>query len=251
MIRRLLIILLLFVGSIAVAEVGFQNEEAMKKGNGLYTEGKYSAAIEEYSHILANGYHSPELYYNLGNASFREGRLGLAILNYIRARRLDPRDDDIRTNLEFARRFVVDKIEVTEETIIFEYINNFFDYFSLNEITVVTLMLFVILSATILFGLIYKLVDIPIPLVGIMIVFFIASVAVTSIKVDRDILTRNGVILAQTTEIKNGPGEGFDSQVTVHAGLNFKIEREEAGYYLVSFENRLKGWIEKTAVGEI
>ncbi len=251
MLRRLVLICLLLIATVAVADVQQENDDLLKNGNGLYTEGKYQEAIDQYSKILANGQHSSELYYNLGNASFREGRLGLAIINYIRASRLDPRDDDIRTNLEFARQFVVDKIEITEETIIFEYINNFFGYFSLDEVTSVTLVLFVLLAILVILGVIYRRFEIPMPLITVVIVLLVISTAITTIKIDRDILTRNGVILALSTEIKNGPGAGFDLQVTVHAGLNFKIEREEAGYYLVSFENRLKGWVDKSAVGEI
>ena len=49
-----------------------------------------------------SGLESGELHYNLGNAWFRLGELGPAILHYERARRSMPRDDDLAANLALA-----------------------------------------------------------------------------------------------------------------------------------------------------
>ncbi|MBO6238925.1 MAG: tetratricopeptide repeat protein, partial [Bacteroidales bacterium] len=58
---------------------------------------------------------SPELYYNLGNACFKQDDIAHAILNYERALKLDPSYSDARYNLEFAQGFVQDKIEAVPE----------------------------------------------------------------------------------------------------------------------------------------
>jgi tetratricopeptide (TPR) repeat protein len=222
-----------------------------EEGNRLYSEGDYNRAIVEYQKILAAGYHSAGIYYNLGNAFFRDGQLGLAIVNYIRARRLDPRNDDIRANLEYARQFTIDRIEVTEEAILLDHINSFFDSFSLSEITWLSLALYILTACAVLGGFVYKWFPVPTPAFVTLTVIFVAAAIITGVKVDRDVLTRNGVVLAQQTGVKNGPGNDFNTQFTAHAGLMFKIEREESGFFLVNFENRLKGWIEHSGVGEI
>ncbi len=220
-------------------------------GNKFYIEGDYTKAIAEYEKILGAGYHSAELYYNLGNACFREGKLGLAVANYIRAKRLAPRDEDIRVNLEFARRFAIDKIEVTEETILLDYINRFFDSFSLDEITTLAIMLYILTAAVILVRFIYRWMYVYTPVAVILLALFFFSAIFTGVKLERDALTRSGVVLDQQAEVKNGPGDDFSNQFTAHAGLMFRIEREESGYFLVNFENRLKGWIPKKAIAEI
>jgi hypothetical protein len=46
------------------------------------------------------------VYFNLGNAWFKAGQTGRAILAYRRAESLSPRDPDIRANLQFARNQV-------------------------------------------------------------------------------------------------------------------------------------------------
>ncbi len=222
-----------------------------EQGNQHYIDGEYDKAITEYEKIVAAGYQSPELYYNLGNAYFRQGQLGQAIMNYIRARRLAPRDDDIRANLQFARQYTIDKIEVTQQTILLDYINDFFDSFSLSEITWVAAILYVITVMIVLVRYVYRRFRIPTPVFVVVLGLFLVAAIFTAVKLDRDVLTRKGVVLAQQAEVRSGPGQDFSTKFTAHAGLTFNIEREESGYYWVNFENRLKGWIPKSVAAEI
>ena len=83
--------------------------------NAAYNEGNYSKAVELYEAILADGEHSAKLYYNLGNAYYKQEKLGKAILNYTRALRLAPADEDIRHNLEYATEATKDNIEEIPE----------------------------------------------------------------------------------------------------------------------------------------
>ena len=80
-----------------------------------YTDGDWAGAAGAWSAIRELGVESPELYYNLGNAFFKQDDLAHAILNYERALKLDPSYSDARFNLEFAQGFVQDKIEAVPE----------------------------------------------------------------------------------------------------------------------------------------
>ena len=72
----------------------------MAKANERYERGGYAEATQQYEALIDRGYSDAALYFNLGNAYLESGDLGRAILNYLRARRLSPRDTDIRDNLE-------------------------------------------------------------------------------------------------------------------------------------------------------
>jgi tetratricopeptide (TPR) repeat protein len=74
------------------------------EANALYKAGRYQEAATRYQALVTAGFESGALHYNLGNAFFRAGELGRAILSYERARRLLPRDPDVRANLRFAHR---------------------------------------------------------------------------------------------------------------------------------------------------
>lgn len=73
------------------------------QANRLYAQGNYTDAIQAYEQLLASGLESAPLYFNLGNAYFKTGDTGKAILQYERARRLAPGDTDIMANLVYAR----------------------------------------------------------------------------------------------------------------------------------------------------
>ncbi|MGD8868497.1 MAG: tetratricopeptide repeat protein [Gemmatimonadales bacterium] len=104
---RVLVILLLAMSSLAEAR---PQERFFEDGNRLYQQGDYQAALDNYQRIIDSGLESAALHYNIGNAYFKLGQLGEAILHYERARRLAPGDADVRANLELARSLTVDEV---------------------------------------------------------------------------------------------------------------------------------------------
>ncbi|GIW45900.1 MAG: hypothetical protein KatS3mg077_3182 [Candidatus Binatia bacterium] len=95
--------LALLLPPLAGAARGATPDELFYRGNSAYADRDYAAAIAAYEGAIAQGVASANLFFNLGNAYFKAGHLGKAILNYERARWLAPRDADVLANLEFAR----------------------------------------------------------------------------------------------------------------------------------------------------
>lgn len=88
------------------------------QANTYYAEGNYAEAAAQYEQIIAST--SDEMssdyavvYYNLGNAYFKQGELAQSILAYERALRLQPSLKDAKHNLQFAQSRIVDNIEDT------------------------------------------------------------------------------------------------------------------------------------------
>ena len=74
-----------------------------------YAREDYKLSVQLYEQILRRG-EDAAVYYNLGNAYYREKNYPHAILNYERALLLAPGDADIRFNLDMARYKTIDKI---------------------------------------------------------------------------------------------------------------------------------------------
>jgi tetratricopeptide (TPR) repeat protein len=96
------------VGLVVAAASAAENEPAGPQttfyhANALYKDGRYADAVREYEGLLQSGLESGPLYFNLGNAYFKAGEYGRAILNYERAARLIPRDPDLLANLSYAQ----------------------------------------------------------------------------------------------------------------------------------------------------
>ncbi|MCM8534859.1 MAG: tetratricopeptide repeat protein [Lentisphaeraceae bacterium] len=80
----------------------------------------YKEAILNYQFLIdEQGYSSPELFTNTGNAYFFSGDLGLAIVNYQKALRLEPGNSDVLHNLKFVRAQVIDELpeSMTEKVV--------------------------------------------------------------------------------------------------------------------------------------
>jgi tetratricopeptide (TPR) repeat protein len=74
--------------------------------NEAYLNGKYEEAKVDYLQLADMHEYSADLFYNLGNAWFKLGDQGRAILNYERALVLNPRLDEAKSNLRTALRIV-------------------------------------------------------------------------------------------------------------------------------------------------
>ena len=90
----------------------------------------YEQAAELYQQVIDAGLVAPELYYNLGNAYFKQHNIPMAILNYERALQLDPGNEDIKYNLELARTYVSDKIETLPRFFLVEWYHWFLERMS-------------------------------------------------------------------------------------------------------------------------
>ena len=78
------------------------DRHAFDLGRGNYEAGDYAAAAKAFQDH-ATGEVSPGLLHNLGNAEFKLGHLGPAILAWERARALDPAYRNTKANLRYAR----------------------------------------------------------------------------------------------------------------------------------------------------
>ncbi|MFO0999425.1 MAG: tetratricopeptide repeat protein [Planctomycetaceae bacterium] len=82
------------------------HERAFVKALELFDQAKspddYRASARELESIVADGIRNGAVYYNLGNAWFRAGEFGRAVLNYRKARPYRPRDPYLEANLQQA-----------------------------------------------------------------------------------------------------------------------------------------------------
>jgi tetratricopeptide (TPR) repeat protein len=86
-----------------VTSVSAQENDAWTKGNHEYAAGHFREAADLYENLVRSGQTSAAVFYNLGNARFRSGDLGQAILNYERALALKPQHPEAAANLQLAR----------------------------------------------------------------------------------------------------------------------------------------------------
>jgi tetratricopeptide (TPR) repeat protein len=92
-----------FAVSVAVSPVFAQSDAEFAKANLEYAQGNFKEAVSGYETLVRSGQWSANIFYNLGNAYFRAGDFGRAILNYERALALEPHHPEATANLQIAR----------------------------------------------------------------------------------------------------------------------------------------------------
>ncbi len=91
-------------------DLGISAEDRWVKAYRAFDAGDYDESIELYLGLQESGVETGHLYYNLGNAYLRTGKVGPAIAAYNRAQALLPRDRDVAANLGYARAQAKDDV---------------------------------------------------------------------------------------------------------------------------------------------
>ena len=94
--------------SLAVSFAAFAQQELTQQADSAYMRDDFKGALSAYTDLQQKYGTSSWLYYNIGNCQYRLGHPALAIVNYERALRMDPFNDDARTNLEFVNTKITD-----------------------------------------------------------------------------------------------------------------------------------------------
>lgn len=117
------------------------------QGNTAFQQKQFKKATQMYERALRDG-ESSLLRYNLGNAYYRLGDRAHAVLNYERALKLDPGNDDARFNLKFVNE--KSKINETSGTNYFTtLISGWVGHLSSNTWAMISLAMFVLMLAAI------------------------------------------------------------------------------------------------------
>ncbi len=77
-----------------------------QSANNEFWNGDYEKALKEYKQLVNLGVEDAALFYNLGTAYARLGKLGTAVLYYEKALRIDPSQNDARHNIAIIREFI-------------------------------------------------------------------------------------------------------------------------------------------------
>src|SRR6266542_1026623 len=80
-----------------------QTDANFTKANQEYAQGHFAEAISGYEALVRSGQWRANVFYDLGNAYFRTGDFGRAILNYERALALERHHPEATANLQIAR----------------------------------------------------------------------------------------------------------------------------------------------------
>ena len=133
-----LIITLLF----SLISLASENQLVIAKANKAYSDGLYANAVDLYKKVIASGYESWDLYYNLGNSFYKVNDYASAILYYEKAKKLNPGNEDIDFNLKVTSNRITDKIEPLPELFYKRWFRNLVELLPVDQWAWVVIMTF-------------------------------------------------------------------------------------------------------------
>jgi tetratricopeptide (TPR) repeat protein len=218
----------------------------LEQGNQFYQKQQYDKAIQSYSKVLNEGYESAELYYNIGNSYYREGNLGYAILNYERALKLSPGDEDIQHNLALANTKTIDRINTLPEFFLFQWWESFLAILTFSGWIYLSYVFYLLLLLLIIFYFYTRRPDYQrlAFFSGIAVLFLLAvSVSISVIKYNREFNIKNGIVIEQSATAKLSPDPDSNDAFVIHEGLKVKIEDKVENYYRIRLQDGKQGWL--------
>lgn len=234
---------------------GFAQVETLKlKADEAYVAGALDTAINNYESIIAQEYVSAEVYFNLGNAYFRTGNIPNTILNYERALKLAPSDEDIQFNLRLAKLRTVDKIEALPELWFITKMRSFYQIMHVDSwgwamILFSLLMvgcIVVYFSASnsfikkngffgaILFG------------TGLLLSFYMSEMAYTRLTADN-----RSVVMQPSLTVKSSPDKSGNDLFVVHEGLVVTEEDATGEWRRIKLPDGNTGWVPAASLEKI
>ncbi len=237
----------------AVARVGAAPvDHWFDQGNRFYQQEQYDSAETYYRKAVDAGVVNAALYYNLGNACFRQARTGEAILFYERARLLAPTDPDIEHNLRFARANIVDRIPEPERGFLEVVLRAFHVSMTLRtQLWVCTALLLAIAVIIALALFVSRNLRLWLTYLVVLTLFAFAAVGVSvALKIHTAERVVRAVVLEPAADAYNAP-QGDKVLFVAHEGTTVHIRQTMGDWCLVSLPNGVSGWVMHAILGEI
>lgn len=198
------------------------SEQALwEQANAAYNSGDYAQAQSLYEAIAAMGLQSAPLYYNMANAYFKQDDVAHAILYYHRALRLEPADEDIRHNLEYAEQSTKDIIDEIPEFFLFAWMRSLRDVMGGNAWTLLSLLLLVVTLATAIVYLLAQRLSVRKMGFYVMAVCGVLFVVTTAFAMSARGVVKNhseAVIMSSSVSIKSSPDRSSTELFVLHEG---------------------------------
>ncbi len=227
-----------------------QAEALFQQGVAAYDSADYPAAVEAFNSLIDQGWKSWQVYYNLGNAYYRQEELAQAILSYERAHRLNPTRKEIKDNLALARSKTVDRIEVVPRFFLVEWTRSVASLLSprgWRTVLLIGWLLFCAVAALFLVSTDYrnrKWCFISGFVLLVLMIFFTVNATISA----RDVSNKKGaVITASMVVVKSAPEAGSVDKFVLHEGTKVLVTDQQDQWWQIEIDDGKSGWIAEGA----
>lgn len=228
--------------------------DLLQKAETAYDAKKYKEAIASYEQLINDGFKSYELYFNLGNAYYKNNELGKAIYYYELARKAEPNDEDVRINLGIASAKTIDKIDAKENFFISAVKTNLLSsfstktwaWFSILSLMIACVLFFVFVNSS---RLLLKRVSFLVAC--LLTISFVITYSLGYSALQSKSTNKFGIILSREVRVMNEPTVSASTKFNLHEGTKIRVVKTNGDWVLIKLDNGNEGWLKVSEVGII
>lgn len=225
-----------------------------KQGNEAYKKARYQQAISLYGQILNTGCHSEEVYFNLGNAYFKLGDIPSALLNYEKAHKLAPGDEDVNFNIYFANSKTSDKVEPAPDFFATRWWHNIILHYSIRTLSALSILLFIAGSCLLVLYLFTNVVLLKKAAfyLGVLVLFSgLLTVFIANRQVHYFNDYQQAIIFSGSINVRSAPVDQAVTLFVLHEGTKVNVLDNNNGWLKIQLANGTEGWIHEADIKDI
>lgn len=255
--KKLIFLFCLAVGffvtstGLLIAKEPINPSKKFQEATKFYRSGNYQEASQVFEEIISSGYKNAAVYFNLGNCYYKQQEFAKSILNYERAKKYDPLDEDISYNLKLAYSNTVDKIEPIPLLFYERWWQIFLNLFTPSTWSVIAIVFLwfaagltiVYLMANTISGKKLSFLSSSLFLLFAIFVFVIASCSNNNIHNDH-----GAIVIESSAYIKSSPESNSTNLFMLHSGTRIEVIENIEGWKKIKIANGNSGWIKEDAI---
>jgi tetratricopeptide (TPR) repeat protein len=237
------LIILIFFPIVIQAQ---EKDSILFRAGQFYQQNEFSKAIAEYHSLTDLGWASAELFYNLGNAYFKNHDIKSAILYFERAKRLAPNDEAIDFNLNLSRSLIFDKVEAVPELFLFTWGKAIRDWMTVRDWAWWSIGCFAAMLTLGLLFLFVRNMSVRRLALGIGVFCFMLSLVTFTFgyfqkaNIER---TDEAIVFVPSVTLKSSPDDSGNNLFILHEGIKARIEHKINEWCEVRIDDGNKGWM--------
>jgi tetratricopeptide (TPR) repeat protein len=212
-----------------------------------YRDGAFDRAAGFYEKLLAQGIVNGSMFYNLGNAYLKTGKIGKALVNYRRAEMFIPRNEDLQANIQYALQLTTDKIEGRDPYAYVKTLCFWYSKLNIRELVILFLIFNLLLWGLAIARLFFRWDYLWLALyvsIACAVLFGISS----GIKLYSLYYSPAGVVTAKEITVRSGGSVNDTALFQLHDGAEFDWLDESSGWVKIQLRDGKKGWVQKDTV---
>jgi tetratricopeptide (TPR) repeat protein len=220
---------------------------SFSEANQLYGKGKFQEAKIQYEQLIKDGNTSWALYYNVGNCYYKTGDYASAILNFEKALRLQPGNENIEFNIRMAQLMIKDKKNELSETALLRAFNTIKRIFSADGWAWLSITFFTL--SFISFLLIYLIPSASFKRVLFLLTFFWIFPGLISVLLAQwqytDFHKKEGIVMPYEINVVSEPNKASTILFMLHSGSKVEIIQANKDWLNIKYDDDKQGWIKR------